>query len=72
LATPINIERRLYEHNLGKEKFTSKGIPWVLKVSKSFESNIFATKEELRLKKCKSRKYLESYIITQLVEHPDI
>lgn len=67
-----NLERRIYEHNLGKENFTRKGIPWELRFSRSFISNTAATHEESRLKKCKNRKYLEKYIAAQPVEHPDM
>jgi len=63
--------RRFYEHNLGKEKFTRKGIPWDLRISKEFNTKTDAYSEERRLKKCKNRKYLENYINFQLVEHPD-
>ena len=66
-----DIERRIYEHNLGKEKFTRKGVPWEIKFFRSYDTNIEATREELRLKKCKNRKYLEEYMNAQLVEHPD-
>ena len=32
------IERRLYEHNIGHSKFTATGIPWVLVYSEVFET----------------------------------
>jgi len=67
-----NLDRRLYEHNIGKEKFTRKGIPWILKFSLAFDSNLLANREELRLKKCKNRNYIEQYIKVNLVEHPDM
>jgi len=58
--------------NIGKEKFTRKGIPWILKFSLAFDSNLLANREELRLKKCKNRNYIEQYIKVNLVEHPDM
>jgi putative endonuclease len=61
-----NLERRIYEHNLGREKFTRKGIPWEIKFSRIFDNNLDDSREELRLKKCKSRKYLEVYMVSQL------
>jgi len=61
-----NLERRIYEHNLGREKFTRKCIPWEIKFSRIYNNNIDASREELRLKKCKSRKYLEAYMVTLL------
>ena len=33
-----DLERRLYEHNIGHSKFTSTGIPWILKHSESFQT----------------------------------
>jgi putative endonuclease len=72
IGTTNNIERRIYEHNLGRGKYTSKGIPWEIKFTRFFNSKDDAVKEERRLKKCKSRKYIESYITAQLVEHPDL
>ena len=41
----INIERRLYEHNIGHSKFTSTGIPWILKYTETFETLQKAKKE---------------------------
>ena len=70
-----NLDRRIYEHNLGRENFTRKGVPWQVKFFRIYETKTEAAAEERRLKKCKSRKYLENYIVTQqkssLVEHPD-
>ena len=57
-----DLERRLYEHNIGHSKFTSTGIPWVLKYSETFETLQEAKKRELTIKKMKSRKYIESLI----------
>ncbi len=67
-----NLERRIYEHNLGKEKFSSKGIPWEIKFSRTYNNNVDAAREERRLKKCKNRKYLENYMVALLAEHPDM
>ena len=33
-----DLKRRLYEHNIGRSKFTSTGIPWILKYFKIFET----------------------------------
>ena len=32
-----NLERRLYEHNIGHSKFTSPDIPWILFYQETFE-----------------------------------
>jgi putative endonuclease len=55
-----DIDRRLQEHNTGHSKFTSTGIPWILKYSETFETLQEAKKRELYIKKMKSRKYIES------------
>ena len=55
-----DLERRLYEHNIGHSKFTSTGIPWILKHSESFDTLQEAKKRELYIKRMKSRKYIES------------
>lgn len=58
----IDMERRLYEHNIGHSKFTSLGIPWKLLYTEQFEDLGAAKKRELQLKKMKSRKYIEHLI----------
>lgn len=57
----IDMERRLYEHNIGHSKFTSTGIPWVLKYSERFDTLQQAKTRELQIKKMKSRKYIEDF-----------
>ena len=56
----IDLERRMYEHNIGHSKFTSTGVPWELMYTEIFESLPEAKKRELAIKKMKSRKYIES------------
>ena len=58
----IDIERRLYEHNIGHSKFTALGVPWILKYTETFETLQEAKKRELYIKKMKSRKYIEDLI----------
>ena len=60
-----NLERRLYEHNIGHSKFTSTGIPWELKYKEQFDSLPDAKKTELEIKKKKSRTYIEQLIANQ-------
>ena len=57
-----NMEPRLYEHTIGHSKFTSSGVPWVLKYSKDFATLQKAKRWELYIKKMKSRKYIEQLI----------
>ncbi len=58
-----NIQIRMHEyHNLGRSMFTSKGIPWELKYSEPFETEIEAMRREKQIKKMKSRKYIINLI----------
>ena len=55
-----NPEKRLTEkHNKGYVKATKPGAPYRLMAKKQFSTELEARQEELRLKKKKSRKYLE-------------
>jgi putative endonuclease len=49
-------------HNAGLSKFTSRGIPWELKHTIPYDTIYEAKKEELRIKRMKSRKYIENLI----------
>jgi putative endonuclease len=57
-----DIERRIYEHNIGHSKFTSTGVPWILKYNEEFLTLSEAKKRESYIKKMKSRKYIEGLI----------
>jgi len=57
-----NLERRLYEHNIGHSTFTSTGIPWELKYTEQFGSLLEAKKREKEIKNKKSRIYIENLI----------
>jgi putative endonuclease len=50
---------RLERHNAGKVTATRSCLPYQIKATKGFQSELDARREELRLKKQKSRKYLE-------------
>jgi len=58
-----DLERRLYEHSIGHSKFTSTGIPWELMYKEEFASLPEAKKRELAIKKFKSRKYIEGFLL---------
>ena len=60
-STP-DIERRIEEHNRGKEKFTRTGTPWKLVHIEKFESLADARNRERYIKKMKSRKFIEALI----------
>jgi putative endonuclease len=53
---------RLERHNAGMVTATRNCRPYQIKTTKRFHSELEARKEELRLKKQKSRKYLEQLI----------
>ena len=57
-----DMTRRLCEHNIGHSKFTKTGIPWVLVYSEQFETLIEAKTREAKIKKMKSRKYIEELV----------
>ena len=54
-----DVNNRLERHNTGRVTATRNGFPYQIKAIKEFQSEIEARREELRLKKQKSRKYLE-------------
>ncbi|WP_370871209.1 GIY-YIG nuclease family protein [Algoriphagus sp.] len=54
------LERRVYEHNVGHSKFTSTGIPWELAYKEEYPDLVLAKRRELAIKKRKSRVYIES------------
>ena len=57
-----DVHERIMRHNAGKVTATRNCRPYELKASKSFETELEARREEVRLKKMKSRIYLESLI----------
>ncbi len=57
-----DIDRRLYEHNIGHSKFTSLGVPWSLEYKELYETLTEAKSKELYIKRMKSRKYIERLI----------
>ena len=62
VGSTTDIQRRLEEHNRGKEKFTSTGVPWKLVYEEIFQELKQARQRELHIKKMKSRKYIETLI----------
>jgi len=57
-----NLLRRIPEHNAARCIASKFGVPWTLVFSKSFNSRAEAMKEEYRIKRMKSRKYIERLI----------
>jgi putative endonuclease len=58
----INLERRLYEHNIGHSKFTKTGMPWKVMCTEEYESLSKAKEREAEIKHMKSRKYVEQLV----------
>ena len=66
VGSTSDIEKRLKEHNSGKSKFTSGGIPWKIIYSEKYSSNGEARKRELFLKSGKGRKLLDEILNSKL------
>ena len=66
-----NIQARLIRHNEGLVTATRNCRPYILKAFKSFDIELEARREELRLKKQKSKKYLEWLIGGNWCTRPD-
>ena len=58
----IDLDRRFYEHYIGHSKFTSTGMPWKIVYKKEFDSLLLAKQWETKIKKMKSRKFIEDLI----------
>ena len=63
IGSCTDIDRRLYEHNIGHSKFTSLGIPWIVVYTEEFVTILEARQREQAIKKMKSRKYIEDLIL---------
>ncbi len=57
-----NLERRLYEHNRIKGKYTDTGIPWQLVFSESFVTKKEAMNREKFIKSKKSKSFIVALI----------
>ena len=62
IGSTQNVDRRLNQHNLGKFKFTSGGIPWELIYKESFPTNADARKREIFLKSGVGRKIFDQIL----------
>ena len=67
IGTTDDVARRLEEHNskFYSKAFTSKGIPWELKLSYLCQNSNQAYKLEIFLKRMKFRKFIEKIIDNQ-------
>ncbi|NLT51737.1 MAG: GIY-YIG nuclease family protein [Ignavibacteria bacterium] len=57
-----NLERRLKEHNSGQTKSTRNGGQWELVYVKSFPNSTEAVNFEMKIKRMKSKKYINDLI----------
>ena len=62
IGSSTDWERRFKEHNDGKSPYTRTTRPWMIVYLKEYEIIDEARREELRLKKMKSRKIIEELI----------
>ena len=54
-----NLHRRLIEHNRGKTKFMSSGIPWVLVFQREFKTRSEASQLEKKIKSRGAARFLD-------------
>ena len=54
-----DVEKRVGQHNAGKGRFTSKGIPWVLIIKLECNSRSEAVQLEQKIKKRGIKRYLQ-------------
>ncbi|HUX53092.1 MAG TPA: GIY-YIG nuclease family protein [Williamwhitmania sp.] len=64
IGSTQDIKERVKRHNAGKERYTSRGIPWQLVYWEQYKSRSEAYKREMAIKGHKSRDYIER-LITQ-------
>lgn len=65
IGSTNNKDRRLDEHNLGKNKSTKNKCPWEMVFSKEFKTLQEARKAEIKLKRLKSRKIVDKIVENQ-------
>ena len=54
-----DVERRLSQHNAGRNKSTKSGVPWELRYQEEFDDRKKAMNREKEIKDKKSKKYIE-------------
>jgi putative endonuclease len=62
IGSTSDINKRLIRHNAGFEKYTKRGVPWILVYHEKFDSKSEATKREYEIKRKKSKRYIEQLI----------
>ncbi|MBU2566546.1 GIY-YIG nuclease family protein [Patescibacteria group bacterium] len=66
IGSTNDLDRRLSEHNRGQTKSTKAGVPWNLAFVKVCEYP-HARALEIKLKRKKSRKFIEQMILNQSI-----
>jgi putative endonuclease len=66
-----DVQVRLERHNRGLVKATRNCGPYIVKATKEFSTELEARREELRLKKAKSGKYVEWLLEGNWYTRPD-
>ncbi len=59
VGSTTDINRRLQEHNSGKNTFTRRYIPWVVVYTEEFENLQTARKRERYLKSAAGRRFIK-------------
>ena len=57
-----NLNKRIEEHNTGKSKYTSRGIPWDLIYYEIYLTRTLAMKKEKEIKSRGIKRYLEDQV----------
>lgn len=68
IGSTSNWKRRIEEHNKGSSPYTRTTRPWVVKYLKEFGTIEEARKEEIMLKRMKSKKVIEELIAGRLAQ----
>jgi putative endonuclease len=72
IGSTNDLERRLQDHQRGKDRFSRQGKNWQLKHFETFHTRQQAYERELEIKRKKSRPYIEKLISSAGSEHPDL
>jgi putative endonuclease len=68
-STGVGVEKRVERHNEGWSRSTKSGTPWKVKYVKSFKTKTEALKWEHKIKRQKSRAFIERLIDSEENEH---
>ena len=63
-----DVKKQIVEHNNGMTKSTKSGAPWELVYSRDFPTKSIAQHIELKIKRMKSRKFIEKLIVNDIDE----